>query len=116
MESLIYVIPKNIARFRVRYFFGITAESLMAATLGLLLGVKIHLLFGPVLAVLGVLLTWRFESLGDMHLLAFLARWAWARFRPQVYRLMPVHSLRDLRVEILTEDEDVIYVLGDEHL
>ncbi len=116
-RALLYVIPTNIARFRVRYLFGLSFENLLAGTLVLAFGAMVHPIIGLLLAPVGVLLTRPFEALGDMHVFAYLGRLLAARFAPRRYEVPVVHSLRDLTVQILDEEEeDVLYVLGREDL
>jgi len=117
MDNTLYVIPTNIARFRVRYLLGLTAENLVAGMVAMLLGTSLHPIIGLLLAPVGVLLTRPFGTLGDMHVFAYLGRLLAARFAPRRYEVPVVHSLRDLTVQILDEEEeDVLYVLGREDL
>ena len=117
MESVLYVIPTNIVRFQVRYLLGLSAENLIAGVVAMVLGTMLHPVIGLLLAPVGVLLTRPFEGLGDMHVFAYLARLLAARVAPRQYEVPVVHSLRDLRVQIVDEEtEDVLYVLGRENL
>lgn len=117
MSAMHYRLPPDILHYEVRYMFGLSVQDMMMAALpGMAVLAKFGLVWGALVSLTALGVLKRFEVFGDRSVLAYLALWAWHRYRPkEVYmpRVLPAGGDAP-QMSVVTWDDQPLYKVGDD--